>query len=427
MSHFENRDEIANDIALLEKVNPVFHTAKMTLYQLAEAGDSDAAELSAAMGLTWEATQDSATTTASPEQVLGNMIMIESRYRTIAALAEASGYTLVDLPCGYTPRSLAFARRGLPYYGLDLPIVIQEISERVDAMLSPEQRGLVHYRGVDATNRASLEGALEDIDGGVCITTEGLLMYLTDSEAGAVCDNVRCILEQKGGCWYVADMESFSHYVITIRALAGERFMQVAQNVKQQIADKSDVTVGRNSLIVLPIDIEGGTKRAMAFLAEHGLKAERMIVGDHMSELDSLSRVTPEQAHAIREGMKSCAFWRIVPGNASPSVELPSSETGDLAIHASRQGDTLSLSLTGRLDTITAPDLLVFFEETNNAHPLDAVVVDCSCLDYISSAGLRVLVIMRKACPGGVTLASSNELVREIIGQTGFTNVLTIE
>ena len=426
MSHFENRDEIANDIALLEKVNPVFHTAKMTLYQLAEAGDSDAAELSAAMGLTWEATQDSATTTASPEQVLGNMIMIESRYRTMAALAEASGYTLVDLPCGYTPRSLAFARRGLPYYGLDLPVVTQEISERVGAMLSPEQRGLVHYRGVDATNRASLEAALEGIDGGVCITTEGLLMYLTDSEVGALCDNVRCILEQKGGCWYVADMESSLQYVITMRALVGERFAQVMQNAKQQTTDKSDVAIGKNSLITSPADMEGSTKRAMAFLAERGLEAERVIVGDHMPELASLSRVTSEQAHAIREGMKSCAFWKVVPGGPSPAVELSPSETGDLAMRASMQGSTLSISLAGRLDTITAPDLLAFFEETRGAHPVEAVVVDCNRLDYVSSAGLRVLVIMRKACPGGVTLTSPNELVREIMGQTGFTAVLTI-
>ena len=60
MNNLENRDGMADDSALLEKVNPVFNTAKMTLFQLAEAGDADAAELSAAMGLTWEATQDSA-------------------------------------------------------------------------------------------------------------------------------------------------------------------------------------------------------------------------------------------------------------------------------------------------------------------------------------------------------------------------------
>ena len=352
--------------------------------------------------------------------------MLESRYRTMASLAEDSGYTLVDLPCGYTPRSFAFARKGLPYYGLDLPVVIREISEKADAMLSPEQRGFVRYRQVDATNYASLEKALEDVDGAVCIATEGLLMYFTDSEAAALCDNVRRILEQKGGCWYVADMESPLQYVITMRALVGERFAQVMQNATQQTADKSDVAIGKNSLITSPADMEGSAKRAMAFLAEHGLSAQRVAVGDHMPELDSLSRVSPEQALAIREGMKRCAFWKVVPGGPSPAVELPPSEAENFAIHASMQGGTLSVSLTGRLDTITAPDLLAFFETTRETHPVEAVVVDCSRLDYVSSAGLRVLVIMRKACPGGVTLASPNELVREIMDQTGFAAVLTI-
>lgn len=208
MSDMVNQGDFKVDDALLEKVNPVFQTARMTLFQLAANGDADAAELAQAMGLTRKATQDSTNTTASPEQVLGGTIMLESRYRTMARLAKDSGFTLVDLPCGYTPRGLAFARRGLPYYGLDLPVVIREISEKASAMLTPEQCGLVHYREVDATNYASLEKALEDVEGEVCITTEGLLMYFTNSEAAALCDNVRRILEQKGGCWYVADPES---------------------------------------------------------------------------------------------------------------------------------------------------------------------------------------------------------------------------
>ena len=218
MSDMLSSSELTIDYALLERVNPVFHTAKMTLIQLAANGDSDAAVLAENMGLTREATQNSANTTALPEQVLGGTIMLESRYRTMANLAEASGYTLVDLPCGYTPRAIAFAKKGLPYYGLDLPVVIREISERVKAMVPPEERELVHYREVDATNYASLEKALEDIDGEVCITTEGLLMYFTDSEVGALCDNVRRILEEKGGCWYVADPESSLQYVVTMRA-----------------------------------------------------------------------------------------------------------------------------------------------------------------------------------------------------------------
>ena len=421
-----NLNEPKVDYDLLERVNPVFHTAKMTLFQLAASGDADAAALAEAMGLTRESTQDSANTTASPEQVLAGTVLLESRYRTMTRLAESSGYTLVDLPCGYTPRGIAFARKGLPYYGLDLPAVIREISGHAGAMVAAGERELLHYREVDATNYASLEKAVEDIEGAICVTTEGLLMYFTESEVGALCDNMRRILESKGGCWYIADTESHLQYVTILRALAGERFAEIMQNAKQQVIDKSDVAIGKNSLITKQADMAGGTERAMAFLAEHGLRAERVTVADHLPELDSLPRVSPEQAIAVREGMKHCAFWKVTPGEASSVVELTPSESGGCAIHASVQDGTLSIALTGRLDTITAPTLLAFFDDAREKHSVEAVAIDCSSLEYISSAGLRVIVTMRKNCRGGVTLISPNELIVEILEQTGFAAVLTI-
>ena len=413
-------DNTAVDYTLLEQVNPVFNTAKMTLFQLAANGDRDAAALAKSMGLTLEATQNSANTKASPEQVLGGTIMLEARYRTMASLAEKSGYTLVDMPCGYTPRAIEFARKGLPYYGLDLPVVVREASEKILALIPAEHGELAHFREVDATNYASLEKALEDIKSPVTITTEGLLMYFTDSEAGALCDNIRRILEKKGGCWYIADIECSLQYIIVMRALVGDRFMEIMKNAKQQTKDKSDVEIGKNALIASPADMEGSIRKAMAFLAKHGLKAERVNVGENMPKLDSLDRVSPEQAAAVLAGMKHCAFWKVTP---SGTAALPSTETECFRADASMQSGTLSLALTGRLDTITAPSLLSFFEKTKAEQALDAVEVDCSRLEYISSAGLRVLLIMHKACKGGVSLHGENETVREILEQTGFDSI----
>ena len=421
MSNTLNWNDATVDYGLLEKVNPVFNTAKMTLFQLAANGDADAATLARRMGLTLDATQNSATTKASPEQVLGGTIMLEIRYRTIARLAEESGYTLVDLPCGYTPRAIEFAKKGLAYYGLDLPAVIQEAAEKITALIAPEQRELVHFRAVDATNYASLEKALEDVDGPVCITTEGLLMYFTDSEAGTLCDNIRRILDKKGGCWYIADVECSLQYIIVMRALVGDRFMEIMKNASQQVKDKSDVVIGRNALIVSPADIGGSIEKAMAFLTKHGLTTERINVAEHMPKLDSLDRVSPEQAAAVREGMKRSAFWRITPSGTA--MALPPTETEGFHIDASIQDGTLSLVLAGRLDTITAPSLLSFFERTKAGQSVDAVDVDCGRLDYISSAGLRVLLIMHKACKDGVSLHDENEVVSEILSQTGFDSI----
>ena len=90
-------------------------------------------------------------------------------------------------------------------------------------------------------------------------------------------------------------------------------------------------------------------------------------------------------------------------------------------------GTTLEIALEGRLDTITAPELDA---ELNKDMPgADSLVLDFSKLDYISSAGLRVLLSAHKAmsCKGGMKVANVNEIVREVFEVTGFADILTIE
>ena len=90
-------------------------------------------------------------------------------------------------------------------------------------------------------------------------------------------------------------------------------------------------------------------------------------------------------------------------------------------------GTTLEIALEGRLDTITAPELDA---ELNKDMPgADSLVLDFSKLDYISSAGLRVLLSAHKvmSCKGGMKVANVNEIVREVLEVTGFADILTIE
>ena len=88
------------NFTLLEQVNPVFNTVKMTVFQLASVGDKDAAEIVEKLNLTFEETQNSATSKTSPKLMALNNIMLETRYRTSVSIAQHFGYqTFVDLPC----------------------------------------------------------------------------------------------------------------------------------------------------------------------------------------------------------------------------------------------------------------------------------------------------------------------------------------
>ena len=416
------------NLNLLEQVNPVFNTAKMTVFQLASMGDKDAAEIVEKLNLTFDETQNSATSKSSPELMALNNIMLETRYRTSVSIAQHFGYqTFVDLPCGYTPRAKTISQKGITYYGLDLPAAIAEAEPVILSLIDEDKRSSVHFCGVDATNGESLKKALKDADGPLCITTEGLLMYFTDSEAGALCDNIRMLLKEHGGYWLTSDPEASLQYLLTLQPIAGERFKEILMQSLNRVQDKSDVSVGKNALNVSARgDTTQNIKNAMMFLASHGLKAERIIIADHMPELQSLCNVTPDQAKTIKQNMQKCAFWKITVIDTDAAVDTADLKSKSFDMKASVINGTLNLCLKGRVDTLTAPNMLEMFERVKAEHELSSVVIDCRELSYISSAGLRVLLIMKKKCTEGVKLSGITPTVREILEQTGFDSILDI-
>ena len=422
MDFFDGADIDQN---ILEQTNPVFNTAKMTLFQLADSGNKDAAAISEKLGLTREETQNSRTTTASPEQMTAAAVLIETRYRTMGILAEKSGCDIcIDLPCGYTPREVEFARKKIPFIGMDLPAAIAEAEPAILSLLDDEEKKLVRFRRVDATNYASLEAALEGVQGSLCITTEGLVMYFTESEEKALCANIRRILSKHGGCWILADPESTFVYVAALKAVCGDRFMEIAMKAKSQVTDKSDVKIGNGKLSIRIKSAETDMKAAMMFLAEQGFKVERMTIADHTPDLVSLTKLEADKAAAYSAAMKKCAFWKMTVSESGSRMDTSNVGSKDFDASADLRDGTMFLNLKGRLDTITAPNLLAFYEK--NKEKIRGVHVNCHDLDYISSAGLRVLLIMQKGCENGVTIAEINDVISEILEQTGFDQVLTV-
>ena len=90
-------------------------------------------------------------------------------------------------------------------------------------------------------------------------------------------------------------------------------------------------------------------------------------------------------------------------------------------------GSELCISLEGRLDTNTSPELEA--ELSSSLDNVTALTLDLSKLDYISSAGLRVLLATQKKmnAQGKMTVTGVNESVNEIFEITGFSDILNIE
>ena len=96
-----------------------------------------------------------------------------------------------------------------------------------------------------------------------------------------------------------------------------------------------------------------------------------------------------------------------------------------MKIDFNKNGNTLTVSLDGRLDTITAPEFDSFLND--NTAENENLVIDCDKLAYISSAGLRILLSWQKKKKNTMKLINVCELVMEVFEMTGFVDVLTIE
>ena len=98
-----------------------------------------------------------------------------------------------------------------------------------------------------------------------------------------------------------------------------------------------------------------------------------------------------------------------------------------MTIEKTTTGTAAVLKIICRLDTSTAPELEAAIDAcTANTKEL---VLDCSALEYVSSAGLRVILKAQKLmnAQGNMKLTHVNETIMEVFDITGFADILTIE
>ena len=98
-----------------------------------------------------------------------------------------------------------------------------------------------------------------------------------------------------------------------------------------------------------------------------------------------------------------------------------------LSIEKKTNGSELTIALSGRLDTTTAPELEKELKASLDG--VTALTIDMAALEYISSAGLRVLLSAQKIMnrQGEMKVTHVNETIQEIFEVTGFSDILSIE
>lgn len=97
-----------------------------------------------------------------------------------------------------------------------------------------------------------------------------------------------------------------------------------------------------------------------------------------------------------------------------------------MTINKAMNGTELTVSLAGRLDTSTAPQLEA--ELKTNLSDLESLILDLADLEYLSSAGLRVILFAQKTMnkQGKMIVKNANETILDIFDMTGFSDILTL-
>jgi len=395
-------------------VNPVFATAKGCLGLLKHTGIKEAVLLADEID-----TNVQGSSSTPPEVIRAYMVSNEARYHIGNILAKESGCdVIVDLPCGYVPRGLAIADMKKTFYGFDLPAVIEEVEPVIRKIAAKDRQEYLNFRAVDATNYDSLRNALSDVKGTICILTDGLLGYFNEPELNSVCENIRKLLSEYGGCWITADMFSRKLGAETYTALTDSDGEIVKDMMSKGGAKVADIAVNHTVIT------EGTPEEGKKFFAGHGFEIRELSYADKVPDLLSL-KDSPDSMAKIREAYKNIAIWIMTVNRekASDTVKGRSFKT-DFKVDDNR----LFCAITGRLDTITAPDLLTGFQE-NRTEDITDITIDMAETEYISSAGLRVLLSMCKtlSSPSFFHIINYSKEIKAILEVTGFDQLFGID
>ena len=99
-----------------------------------------------------------------------------------------------------------------------------------------------------------------------------------------------------------------------------------------------------------------------------------------------------------------------------------------MEVKFNKQDSTLTVTICGNIDTVTAPELDSKLQE--NLSGIQELILDFAAVDYISSAGLRVILMtnqLMEDVDGKMTVKNVNEDVRDVFEMTGFDSLLNLE
>jgi hypothetical protein len=198
---------------------------------------------------------------------------------------------------------------------LDLPPVVEAIRSATLPLLEEKKRPFVRFAAADATDLDALVRAVGTDGGEVCVMTEGLLVYFSQQETRLLCEGIRRLLVQRGGCWITADPEMHLQIFLTLRAVCGESLSRVLQGGFPRKPVRGGKSLPKRPADESPLQIKPGPdvpariEQAMDFLNGCGLQAERIPMAC-LTEAPVFPEIlTPVQRDAMNDALEKVSIW----------------------------------------------------------------------------------------------------------------------
>jgi anti-anti-sigma factor len=185
--------------------------------------------------------------------------------------------------------------------------------------------------------------------------------------------------------------------------------------MKNYASSMADVDFYKNSLFIK------GQDGAIDFLHKQGFEVKAESVSVY---LKGLRTVDEETERTLCEKYSGMSIWTLTVDKSPEYNKKPADPNLPFKVQSEVIDGVFSVSIQGRMDTLTAPELLKCFQEAGEG--IRGIHIDVSRMAYVSSAGLRVLLMMYKSLDdkSGFHMTGVNDEVREILETTGFDQFL---
>lgn len=243
------------------------------------------------------------------------------------------------------------------------------------------------------------------------------MQYLSRDEAEQFIGGIRQVLSGHGGAWYSSDW-NVDYEQFSTRNMSSPEGVKYYNETRRQIMKSSNVFNEGVSFL--------SEDEKQSFLESRGLKVEKLPFYYDDEDLAMLRAVAPDKMNAIMDQFEKSSFWKMTLDESSAVWEkiTGAKEIDNLHVDCSAAGSRLICRIAGRIDTISAPALLEVLEK--NGDGFEELSVEAERLEYLSSAGLRVLLMASKKF-GKMSIRHASDAVKKIFADSGFDQQISVE